>query len=66
MSLREGQRKVPCLVIHIQGSSSRVQREYAKEQDLADMVREEKTGTAEDQLRLFERSLVVWSAGLLD
>lgn len=39
--------------------SSRMRREYEKSQDLDSMVREEKTGTAGDQLRLFERSLIV-------
>ncbi|CAJ0931227.1 unnamed protein product, partial [Mesorhabditis belari] len=38
--------------------SSRMKREYEKDQSLSEMVREEKTGTAEQQLRLFERSLV--------
>lgn len=38
--------------------SSRMRREYEKSQDLDSMVREEKTGTAGDQLRLFERSLI--------
>uniref|UniRef100_A0A1I7UD25 DUF4604 domain-containing protein n=1 Tax=Caenorhabditis tropicalis TaxID=1561998 RepID=A0A1I7UD25_9PELO len=41
--------------------SSRMRREYEKSQDLESMVREEKTGTAGDQLRLFERSLIVIS-----
>uniref|UniRef100_A0A1I7XAV4 Uncharacterized protein n=1 Tax=Heterorhabditis bacteriophora TaxID=37862 RepID=A0A1I7XAV4_HETBA len=39
-------------------SSSRVHREYGKRQNLEEMVREEKTGTAEDQLRLFSRTLI--------
>ena len=34
-------------------------REYGKRQELEDMLKEEKTGTSKDQLRLFERSLVV-------
>ncbi|CAL2038555.1 unnamed protein product [Caenorhabditis brenneri] len=38
--------------------SSRMRREYEKSQDLDSMVREEKTGTAGDQLRLFENSLI--------
>ncbi|CAB3403087.1 unnamed protein product [Caenorhabditis bovis] len=38
--------------------SSRMRREYEKSQNLDDMLREEKTGTAKDQLRLFERSIV--------
>nr|ACI49251.1 hypothetical protein Csp3_JD07.001 [Caenorhabditis angaria] len=38
--------------------SSRMRREYEKSQDLDDMIKEEKTGTSADQLRLFERSLV--------
>ncbi|CAD6187844.1 unnamed protein product [Caenorhabditis auriculariae] len=42
---------------HAQGSS-RMRREYEKSQELNEMVREEKTATAEDQLRLFERALV--------
>ena len=36
-------------------------REYGKNQDLDDMVREEKTSSAKDQLRMFERSIVVSS-----
>lgn len=36
-----------------------MRREYEKDQNLEAMVREERTGTAEQQLRLFERSLVV-------
>ncbi|PAV87117.1 hypothetical protein WR25_08707 [Diploscapter pachys] len=39
-------------------SSSRMQREYGKQQELSEMLREEKATSAEDQLRLFENSLV--------
>uniref|UniRef100_A0A8R1EK25 Uncharacterized protein n=2 Tax=Caenorhabditis japonica TaxID=281687 RepID=A0A8R1EK25_CAEJA len=39
--------------------SSRMRKEYEKSQDLDSMIREEKTGTAGDQLRLFEGSLIV-------
>ncbi|ULU03427.1 hypothetical protein L3Y34_002766 [Caenorhabditis briggsae] len=42
---------------HAEGSS-RMRREYEKRQDLDSMVREEKTGTAGDQLRLFEKQLI--------
>ncbi|KAF1760467.1 hypothetical protein GCK72_008716 [Caenorhabditis remanei] len=42
---------------HAEGSS-RMRREYEKSQDLDSMVREEKTGTAGDQLRLFEKQLI--------
>uniref|UniRef100_A0A8R1DRS8 Uncharacterized protein n=1 Tax=Caenorhabditis japonica TaxID=281687 RepID=A0A8R1DRS8_CAEJA len=38
--------------------SSRMRKEYEKSQDLDSMIREEKTGTAGDQLRLFEGSLI--------
>ncbi|CAI4230665.1 unnamed protein product [Auanema sp. JU1783] len=41
--------------------SSRMNREYGKSQDLEDMIREEKTGTASDQLMLFANSVVVRS-----
>lgn len=40
-------------------SSSRMQREYGKQQELSEMLREEKATSAEDQLRLFENALVV-------
>ncbi|KAF8358991.1 hypothetical protein PRIPAC_93986 [Pristionchus pacificus] len=43
---------------HDTSSHSRVKREYGKDQDLNAMMKEEKTGTAEDQLRMFERALV--------
>ncbi|CAO4371993.1 unnamed protein product [Caenorhabditis nigoni] len=42
---------------HAEGSS-RMRCEYEKRQDLDSMVREEKTGTAGDQLRLFEKQLI--------
>ncbi|GMS89578.1 hypothetical protein PENTCL1PPCAC_11753, partial [Pristionchus entomophagus] len=43
---------------HDMSSHSRVKREYGKDQDLNAMLKEEKSGTAEDQLRMFERALV--------
>ncbi|GMT19581.1 hypothetical protein PFISCL1PPCAC_10878, partial [Pristionchus fissidentatus] len=43
---------------HDRSSHSRVKREYGKDQNLNAMMKEEKTGTAEDQLRMFERALV--------
>ncbi|CAJ0585791.1 unnamed protein product, partial [Mesorhabditis spiculigera] len=39
-------------------SSSGIRKELEKDQSLDDMIREEKAGTSEDQLRLFERSLI--------
>ncbi|KAK5964235.1 hypothetical protein GCK32_017433 [Trichostrongylus colubriformis] len=44
---------------HFAQSSSRIQREYGKQQDMRDMVREEKSSTAEDQLMLFHRSIIL-------
>lgn len=52
---RNGKNKL----LSFQSSHSRVKREYGKDQDLNAMMKEEKTGTAEDQLRMFERALVV-------
>ncbi|VDK55880.1 unnamed protein product [Cylicostephanus goldi] len=40
-------------------TSSRIQREYGKEQNFRDMVQEEKSSTAEDQLMLFHKSIIV-------
>ncbi|VDP10518.1 unnamed protein product [Heligmosomoides polygyrus] len=39
-------------------SSSRMQREYGRQQDVKEMVREEKSSTAEDQLMMFHRSVI--------
>ncbi|EYB82460.1 hypothetical protein Y032_0359g3418 [Ancylostoma ceylanicum] len=39
-------------------SSSRIHREYQKQQNVRDMVQEEKSSTAEDQLMLFHRSII--------
>ncbi|KAK6043166.1 hypothetical protein COOONC_19334 [Cooperia oncophora] len=44
---------------HFAQSSSRIQREFGKEQGVREMVREEKSSTAEDQLMLFHRSIIV-------
>ncbi|PIO71805.1 hypothetical protein TELCIR_06282 [Teladorsagia circumcincta] len=44
---------------HFAESSSRIQREYGKQQGVSEMVREEKSSTAEDQLMLFHRSIIV-------
>ncbi|KAK6024053.1 hypothetical protein OSTOST_10145, partial [Ostertagia ostertagi] len=43
---------------HFAESSSRIQREYGKQQGVSEMVREEKSSTAEDQLMLFHRSII--------
>ncbi|KAK6742751.1 hypothetical protein RB195_010175 [Necator americanus] len=40
-------------------SSSRIQREYGKNQTFRDMVQEEKSSSAEDQLMLFHKSIIV-------
>ncbi|WKX98530.1 hypothetical protein Q1695_013872 [Nippostrongylus brasiliensis] len=40
-------------------SSSHMQREFGKQQGVRDMVREEKASTAEDQLMLFHRAIIV-------
>ncbi|KJH49041.1 hypothetical protein DICVIV_04820 [Dictyocaulus viviparus] len=40
-------------------SSSRIHREYGKEQNLKEMMREEKSSTAADQLMLFHRSIII-------
>ncbi|VDM56978.1 unnamed protein product [Angiostrongylus costaricensis] len=40
-------------------SSSRIHREYGKQQSVEEMMREEKSSTAEDQLMLFHRSIIL-------
>ncbi|KHJ96808.1 hypothetical protein OESDEN_03229 [Oesophagostomum dentatum] len=40
-------------------TSSRIQREYEKTQNLRDMLHEEKSSSADDQLMLFHRSIIV-------